>query len=582
MTKRVGNGEPAAAALDVRGWPGRGPYPRLVFVGLHVAVAAALLGAMIWIQRAYDLERYAESSLQWLRQSWLPIIGVLFYGLAWCGWYLMLTVRTRDDSESNADIRREWKAAKRRMSRAGIDIHRVPLFLTLGQPTGGVHRFFSAGQFNFSVPAIPADDAAPLSVCGNRDAVFVCCNQTSQLGSFSTRPAATAALSALSSAATPGFISGSTSHGMAAVTPVPENTLAAEVIEAMGDHGGPPPGGDARPFSPSPAPSSAAGGVATAALAQSRPTVAAVPLAETVQGMEQRLTELESQLALVDAAPEAEISAACVPAASTSPQLDACATDQVIERLELICRLIAEEREPFCPLNGIVLLVPMQATDSDATAEEAGNRIVQDLQAVIRAVEMEVSVQVVLCDLETCEGAEAWLERCPQENRNRPLGTLLPDALECETDAPAEWSDRAAGWLCDDLLPSLARGGLRRATADRSADRRHQRGNRSVHRFVQSMRARRTHLSRLLRQCVAPQSRPWRVRGCFLAATGSVDSANCAFTAGLMPVIQGMQHEVRWLESRRQRDAWYLAVAIAGYGLMALLAAATIALLVRV
>lgn len=585
VSNLVGNGEPAAAALDVRGRRGRGPYPRLAFAVLHVAVAATLLGATIWIQRAYGLERYAESSLQWLRQSWLPIVGALLYGLAWCGWYLMLTVRTRDDSKRNADINREWKAAKRRLSRAGIDLHRVPLFLTLGQPTAGVHRFFSAGQFDFTVPAIPADNDAPLSVCGNRDAVFVCCNQNSLLGNFAARIATAAAPPAFSSDVPS---SQSTADPVSAVAPRPEGTLAAELVESPGDRGDQSLGGTAAGFSqdpgPSWGPSAAAGGVTTAALTQSRPIVAAVPLSATVRAMEQRLADLEYQLALADAAPEAEASIATTPAAllEVNQQLESSTTDHVIKRLELICRLVAEERDPFCPLNGIVLLVPIQATDDDATAEEAGERVAQDLQAVMRTTEMELSVQVVLCGLEACDGAEAWLERCPQESRHQPLGTSLPDALESQADSEAAWIGRAAEWLCDDLLPTLALGRLRRTMADGSADRHHQEVNRSLHRFVQSMRERRGPLSRLLQQCTAPKSRHWRLRGCFFAATGSTTSTNHGFTAGLMPLIQGMQHEVRWLEIRRRRDSLYLAITIAGYGVMALAAAAAATMLTRI
>lgn len=528
----------------------------------HFVVAVTLLSAANCIQRAYGMDRFVQSSLQWLRHGWFAAVVGLLYALAWCTWYLMLTVRTRDDAESDADIPRQWKAAKRRMDRAGIDIRRAPLFLTLGQPAGGVHRFFTAGQLPFLLPATAADDDAALSVCGDRHGLFVCCNQTSLLGDFTARFAASAAVPPMAGAIT---------HR----SPLPERAAPP------GDHGEVSLGRTTATHSPAAALPSTAGGATTATLTRIRPTVAAVPVSATVQAMEQRLADLEYQLALADATPEAEVSAAHEPASLLQDNLaiESSAAERLLERLEVICRLIAEDREPLCPVNGIVLLVPIQVLDCDATVDEVGNRIEQDLQAVIRTMEMEVSVQVVMCGLEGCEGADQWLARCPHQRRHRPLGTLLPDSPANESDAEATLTDKTADWLCHDLFPQLAHGLFRRGGGDSLADRNHQEGNRSLHRFVQGMRARRDRLSRMLHHSVARAPGRWRLRGCFFAATGRDAATGQGFVSGLMPLIQGMQHEVRWLESRCRRDTVHLAITIAGYFFMALAAIGTVAIL---
>lgn len=555
--KRVGDGDPAAAVLDVRGRRGRGPLPRRLSVAVHVAVAATLLGAGAFVQSVFGLNRDAQSSLQWVRIGWFPTLVGLLYVLAWCGWYLMLTVRTRDDSDAKADITRQWKAAKRRMTRAGIDIQRVPLFLTLGRPAGGVHHFFSSGRFPFSLPASPVDEDAPLSVCGDRDGVFVCCNQTSLLGNFLDRFTASAA----SSAAALGIPKANASRSPGSECR-PDDRSEQSPCPTAGAH------------SPAASPLLASGGGNAATLTQSRPAVATVPLSATVRAMEQRLADLEYQLTLAEATPETDVLAAAESAAllEESLQLDPGVADRLTERLELICRLIAEEREPLCPLNGIVLLVPIQVTDCDSTADEVGKRIEQDLQAVMRIMETEVSVQVVMCGLEACKGADEWLSRCPEETRHRPLGVVLPAPPATETDTEGTRIDKATEWLCNDLLPPLAYGLLRRNASDPLTDRSHQEENRRLHQFVKSMRDRGPTLSRLLHRSTASGSAHWRLRGCFFAATGSDATTGHGFTSGLMPLIHGMQHEVCWLESRRRRDTVHLAVTLGGYSLMALAA----------
>ena len=43
-------------------------------------------------------------------------------------------------------------------------------------------------------------------------------------------------------------------------------------------------------------------------------------------------------------------------------------TDEVellSSRLKYLCRLIVRDRQPYCPANGILLLIPLAATDSE-------------------------------------------------------------------------------------------------------------------------------------------------------------------------------------------------------------------------
>lgn len=472
---------------------------------------------------------------------------------------------------SHTEISRAWQAARDQVAAAGIDMRRAPLFLTLGQPAGGIEEFFAASHVESALPSFPASDDAPLQIYGNQEGLFVCCKQTSVLGDFVQRwraseaaeefggkPSSTAPLSATTNRST--APAAATTYG---------TTGGGSAPDSWGTNSGEEP-----LFSP-------AGGAAsgrTATLARPRiaePHVTGAPgtspsASETVRSIEHQLNELERQLALADEVLQPEPSVA---ASSLS------AADIASKKFAVLCRLISEEREPYCPLNGVVVLVPIEVTDCGELAEQGGSCIQRDLQTVMRTMETEVSVQVVVCGLAACAGGDELLDRLSQEKLHGTFGLTLPTTPGGNLEASQRLIERASEWLCDGLFPALVCRVLRRDTDDELSDLAEQEANRRLHALVRSLRGRRQNLSRLLGGSLSATPGHWRLRGCFFAPTASQTPHHPVFAAGILAQIYGMQHEVCWLASRRRRDAFSMGVACGGYILIAATAILTAGLL---
>ena len=52
--------------------------------------------------------------------------------------------------------------------------------------------------------------------------------------------------------------------------------------------------------------------------------------------------------------------------------------------------LIARQRRPYCPINGVVVLLPLAATDSDDTAAQATTACELDLTVVSEMLNLRV------------------------------------------------------------------------------------------------------------------------------------------------------------------------------------------------
>src|SRR5207247_385369 len=95
-------------------------------------------------------------------------------------------------------------------------------------------------------------------------------------------------------------------------------------------------------------------------------------------------------------------------------------------RLRYLCRLIVRDRKPYCPINGLMVLVPFGAMDTDDDANQTGTICQLDLQTARRAFQVNCPAFVLVCDLESAGGFKEFMERFPTEQRQRRLGQRLP------------------------------------------------------------------------------------------------------------------------------------------------------------
>ena len=90
-------------------------------------------------------------------------------------------------------------------------------------------------------------------------------------------------------------------------------------------------------------------------------------------------------------------------------QLQADEVRRQVSRLDYACQLIARSRSPYCPLNGILVLLPYAGFASDAAAAQCAAALEQDLSTVADATRVACPVVSVVCDLERAPaGGNFW------------------------------------------------------------------------------------------------------------------------------------------------------------------------------
>ena len=58
---------------------------------------------------------------------------------------------------------------------------------------------------------------------------------------------------------------------------------------------------------------------------------------------------------------------------------DTAQADYLSARLQHLCRLIVRDRRPYCPINGVLLLVPFAGTDTEEDANQTGEVLRRDV-----------------------------------------------------------------------------------------------------------------------------------------------------------------------------------------------------------
>src|SRR5439155_15057186 len=101
-------------------------------------------------------------------------------------------------------------------------------------------------------------------------------------------------------------------------------------------------------------------------------------------------------------------------------------------RFQHLCRLIVRERRPYCPLNGILLLIPYAAADRDEDAAATGRVCQQELDAARSILQVHCPVFALICDVETAPGFREFVERFPAEQGARRRGQRFPRWPELE------------------------------------------------------------------------------------------------------------------------------------------------------
>jgi hypothetical protein len=498
-------------ARDFSGW---GPIFRWT---LRIVLLAVILGVLYWVNYHFQLEKVLTQAPPALRRFWLPILFLLFLAISWIGWWLWNLGADQEESVF-PDIDKAWDEAVNALYKGGIDPRDVPLFLVLGRAAGTEDSLFSATRFQFNVMQAPQRPDAPLHVYANRDCLFVTCAGASLLGSHAA-------------------------------------ILAGEMAPGASGTGGAASGGG-EDFDPN----------KTMVPRGRALDVQAVLTRAREQGRDpQHLTEDENlEIKAILAAAAAEEAKR----QGRSRQLlmkNAAEIERLTARLKHLCRLIVKERRPYCPVNGIMVVVPAAATDSDEDASQTGSLCHQDLTAARAVFRVHCPIIALVGDLETVPGFSDFILRFPERERQRRVGQRFPYLPDLEGSTLEGKIEEVGYWICHQLIPSWVYKLFRVERPGTDSLENAVGGNVQLYKFLGQMRERQKRLSRVLARGILTNGNdPVLFGGCYLGGTGR-NPREQAFVEGVFQRLIQDQEFVSWTDEAVAEDLNYHRITRYGY-----------------
>jgi hypothetical protein len=505
----------------------RGIAPRLLRI-VGILLLAAIIVGLWWVNKYVIPKGWILPPSLSFHDFYLPILGLLLYVLVWLAWWLWTLLGPEAVSSDFPDIDQAWETALRALNQAGIDLREAPLFLILGRPQGSEAALFEGAQLQLKIANLPKDDRAPLHVFANRDGIYVTCAGASLLG----RQAAILAgegdssLDGFADGAAAGVAAGPGDDLFKTLQPKGRLKEVQTVLQRAREQGRKP----------------------------------------------DQLSEAEKEeIRLLIAQEEQEHAQKSV---KPRPLL-LKHTEEVTRlkaRLQHLCRLLARDRHPYCPINGLMVLISFAATDRNEDADQTGALLQQDLTIIRETLQVHCPVITLVCDLETVPGFREFIDRFPSEQRQRRVGQRFPLAPDlAEGESLTEWINRSVQWICSGLFPTWIYKLFRVETPGREESLSAVRGNTRLYQLLCEVRDRRQRLSSIFtRGLAAEDSQPWMFGGCYLASTSRNVLQEQAFVPGVFRRLTENQNFVSWTEKALKQEesqnrlANYLRIGLVG------------------
>ena len=497
-----------------------GPFLRWT---LHVLLMAGILFGLWYINKSSGLENLLlNTRLHHLKQFWLPILFLILYALSWMGWWVWSLLAAEPEDTAFPDIDQAFEECSQALAQAGLGWSDAPLFLILGKPLGGVEALLNAAQLSFQVKSVPRRADSPIRMFANRDGIYLACTDACILGKQADILAGNESLASSVNMAE----SGEGSNDELFKTMAPRGQ-AKEVIDILAD---------AREAGRSP-----------------------TQLTEDEQ-QEIKLRARRQHGSLL----------------KNREMVDRCSA-----RLKHLCRLISRERQPYCPVNGIMFLLNYFATDTEEDTNDTSLVCQRDLATCRKYLSMDCPVIAMVVDLEQMPGFLEFINRFPDDQRQRRVGQRFP--LTPDVGSPSEASEQmqeAVKWICSSLVPTWVYKLFDNETMPGRTLDSAVKGNVRLYRMMSQMRLRGRRMSKIISRAVGhEQGEPMMFGGCYLGGTGR-DSTMQAFIPGVFRRLIEEQDNVTWTTQARAENDAYLRWTTTGYILIALLILSVIGLVV--
>lgn len=217
-------------------------------------------------------------------------------------------------------------------------------------------------------------------------------------------------------------------------------------------------------------------------------------------------------------------------------------------RLRHLCRLIVRDRHGLCPVNGILIELPVTAADPGANIQEIAGSCRTDLAIAHEIFRIRCPVLVIVCDLHRLDGFDTLIERLPSGQVNKRMGQRFPLVTELSPAQVAEQVQAALEWVGESLFPSMVTSLFQVESPGGEDLADVMRANARLFHFMDAMRKRHERLPQLVKDCIpALPEEPMLFGGCYFCGNG--DNANSqAFTPGVLSRMVQDQDMVSWTE----------------------------------
>ena len=241
---------------------------------------------------------------------------------------------------------------------------------------------------------------------------------------------------------------------------------------------------------------------------------------------------------------------------SRLPKKTAAQLEPVQARLRRLCRLIARDRKGFCPINGVMVVLPVTSVDSRGQTEELARSCATDLSTLFSTFRLRCPVLYLFNRLESLPGFAELIERLPANQRGSRIGQRFPLVPELVPESvPAKVED-AVEWIGRGLFPTMVLSRFQVESPGGADLEMSMEANARMFRFLAEVRKRGEALAKLVRGGLPTLSgEPVMFGGCYFAASGKDPATGQAFASGVFARMVRDQDNVTWTADALQEDA---------------------------
>ncbi len=512
--------------------------PVVVAWVLHILLVAAVLVGAYFLQNNFTkLYAWVEKAPDWFRPFWLPALLLLVYALMWAAAWLWAQLTPEQASVVYPDLDDAWTTALEALQRAGIGIGDTPVFLVIGELPTGFEPLFRALPRGVAVAGGTPSESA-VRVFANADAIYVTLSGATLLGVQEAGD-----IVDLTTTGGGGYQSGMASVGIGQSVSYGTASIGAGYGESVGGSLG------------------ASLGASMAGGGGLRKIQRIIQKAKT-EGRE--LTDAEkAEIRQLSAGGPAEQSPKASAKRKTSPVSVLQNPELVGEaegRLTYICKKIAASRWPLCPVNGLILAMPVAALENESRAVQWGSVARQDLSVIEQTLKLRFPVFGLLGGMELLPGGGGFFDKFGAEKGNQRLGKGFPLNPDGGAELLARGIEGNAGWVLGGLMPYWALKYTRVSGGADDTD-----NNAGAVRFLTESSRRGPALGKLLSQAVAGGEQAPTFGGCYLVVGSVRDPNEAKFARDFFKKVEGSQAAVAWTPDAYAADAGYRRWTLAGY-----------------